>query len=92
MKSRASFRREPEPRTVGFSATFALVRPCAKTVTLSPSAALRINSAKDLPCVAHLGETLRQARGDTPEVLLRQNPLVRKVRLDSGLRQNDEGE
>jgi len=31
----------------------------------SPSAALRINSAKDLPRVAYLGETLRQAQGDT---------------------------
>ena len=38
---------------------------CPKTVILSPSARLRINSAKDLPRVAYLGETLRQAQGDT---------------------------
>ena len=43
-------------------------------VTLSPSAVLRINSAKDLPSVAHLGETVRQAQGDTLGELLRQSP------------------
>ena len=34
-----------------------------------------LRAAKDLPCVAHLGETLRQAQGDTLGALLRQSPL-----------------
>ena len=46
---------------------------CVKTVILSPSAALRINSVKDLPRAGYLVETLRQAQGDT------QGPIIKAI-------------
>ncbi|MCI0787756.1 MAG: hypothetical protein J4O09_15730, partial [Chloroflexi bacterium] len=49
-----------------------LDRPCPKLVIL-----ILPQKEKDLPRVAHLGETLRQAQGDTLRTLLRQSELNR---------------
>ena len=47
--------------------------PCLKTVILSV--------AKDLPCVDYLGETLRQAQGDTLEPTFEAKPLQKGWRV-----------